>query len=366
MRDGNGDSGKPDELLARQVRALESISTLLRLVAVAAAIVVLVAVLGEVVMIIFAAVLIAVMLRGAAARIGRLAGIGTGWSLLLVVVATTAFFAGMGWWRGPKLVHEADQLRDALGTQFTALQAQMRQTDWGRSLLQQLPFGLGTGGITPANLGGRIETLFPHIAGIVTSALWSVLGLIGTLGVILVAALYMAAAPQPYVHGLTHVLPRTWRPAARHILDRIGHDLWGWLVGQFFDMLIVGALCGVGLVLLGMPLAFVLAVIAGLTNFVPYIGAIGGAVPAVLIAFSIGPKEALFVALLYLAVQLFEGNVTAPLIQRRAIDLPPSLTILSQTALGVIFGLFGVILATPFTAAVIAAVQGLEDESPDY
>ena len=59
-----------------------------------------------------------------------------------------------------------------------------------------------------------------------------------------------------------------------------------------------------------------------LTNFVPYIGAIVGAVPAVLIAFSRSPEEALFVALLYLGVQLFEGNVTAPLIQRRAINLP--------------------------------------------
>lgn len=367
MRDVDGQSGKPNDLLARQVRALESISTLLRLVAVAAAIVVLVAVLGEVVMIIFATVLIAVLLRGNAVRIGRVTGIGTGWGLLVVVLLTVTFFGGLGWWRGPKLTQEAGQLQDALGTQFAALRAQMEQTGWGRSLLQELPFGLGTsGGAGSTGLGGRVGSAFPHLAGMVTSALWSVLGVIGTIGVILVAALYMAAAPAPYVHGLTHVLPKKWRPTAQHVLDRIGHDLWGWLLGQFFDMLIVGTLCGVGLVLLGMPLAFILAVIAGLLNFVPYIGAITGAVPTLVVAFSISPREALFVALLYLGVQLFEGNVTAPLIQRRAINLPPSLTILSQTALGVIFGVFGVILATPVTAAIIATVQGLEDENPDY
>ena len=364
---GDHQTGKSDDLLARRVRALESISTLLWLVAVAAAIVVLVAVLGEVVMIIFATVLIAVMLRGAGARIGRLTNVGTGWGLLVMVVLIAAFFGGLGWWRGPKLTHEASQLREALGVQLAALRTQMEQTDWGQSLLQELPFGLGTGGAAEsAGLSGRVGSAFPHMAGMVTSALWSVLGVMGTIGVILVAALYMAAAPQPYVHGLAHVLPKRWRPTAQHVLDRIGHDLWGWLLGQFFDMLIVGTLCGVGLALLGMPLAFILAVIAGLLNFVPYIGAIVGAVPALVVAFSVGGREVLFVALLYLGVQLFEGNVTAPLIQRRAINLPPSLTILSQTALGVIFGVFGVILATPVTAAIIAAVQALEDENPDY
>lgn len=65
-------------------------------------------------------------------------------------------------------------------------------------------------------------------------------------------------------------------------------------------------------------------------------------------------------------MQTFEGNLTAPLVQRRTIDLPPDLTLLSQAALGLIFGLFGVILATPFTAAVIAAFQTLTDEDPDY
>ena len=121
MRDVDRQSGKSDDLLARHVQALENISMLLQLVAVAAAVVVLVTVLGEVVMIVFATVLIAVMLRGAAARIGHLAGIGTGWGLLAVVVLIVAFFGGLGWWRGPKLTHEANQLQDALGVQFAAL-----------------------------------------------------------------------------------------------------------------------------------------------------------------------------------------------------------------------------------------------------
>jgi predicted PurR-regulated permease PerM len=131
-------------------------------------------------------------------------------------------------------------------------------------------------------------------------------------------------------------------------------------------MLVVGALVGGGLWLLGMPLVFILALVAAATNFVPYIGAIAGAVPAVLITLSMGWQQVLEVALLYIAVQTFEGNVMAPLIQQRTIDLPPALTLVTQIALGLIFGLFGVILATPITAAIVAAMQQLTDENPDY
>jgi len=363
------DDTQPETALARQARALERIAALLRVVAVAAAITLLVATLGEMVMLVFAAVLVAVLLRGAADWTGRVTGIGTGWGLLVVVVLLIAFFGGLGWGFGPSLGHQAAQLHDAVLQQLAALRDRMADTDWGRSLLRDLPFGLGRHGnapVPPSSSATGIGSVIPRLASFVAGALWSVIGVLGTVGVILAAALYMAAAPAPYVHGLAHLMPKKQRPEAHRVLDRVGHALRGWLMGQFFDMLIVGALCGAGLWLLGVPLVFILALIAALTNFVPYIGAISGAVPAVLIAFSESGQKAFYVALLYLAVQTFEGNVTGPLIQRRAIDLPPALTILAQTAFGLVFGLFGVILATPFTAAIIAAVQEFTEEDPNY
>ena len=121
-------------------------------------------------------------------------------------------------------------------------------------------------------------------------------------------------------------------------------------------MLVVGTLSSLGLWVIGVPLALVLGVVAGLMNFVPYIGALAGAVPAVLIAFSVGATQGLEKIGLYLVIQGFEGNVMAPLIQKRAVDLPPALTILSQTAFGVILGLPGLIFATPLTAALLAVM----------
>jgi predicted PurR-regulated permease PerM len=118
-------------------------------------------------------------------------------------------------------------------------------------------------------------------------------------------------------------------------------------------------------VLLGVPLPFILAATAALFNFVPYIGAIGGAVPAVLVAFSQGPQQALLVVALFTVVQVLEGNLLSPMIQKRAVDLPPAATILAQTALGALFGLPGILLATPVAAALLAALREVTADAPD-
>ena len=122
-------------------------------------------------------------------------------------------------------------------------------------------------------------------------------------------------------------------------------------------MAVVTLLVGVGLFALGVPLALTLALFAGLLNFVPYIGALAGAVPAVLVSMAQSPTLALWVAALFMTVQIIEGNVIAPLVQKTTGTLPPALTIVSQTILGTLFGGLGLILATPFMAALLVAVR---------
>jgi predicted PurR-regulated permease PerM len=80
-------------------------------------------------------------------------------------------------------------------------------------------------------------------------------------------------------------------------------------------------------------------------------------VPAVLVALAQSPALAAWVALLFLTIQLLEGNVIAPWIQKRTVSLPPALTILSQTVLGTLFGLIGLIVATPLIAVLLVAVR---------
>ena len=169
--------------------------------------------------------------------------------------------------------------------------------------------------------------------------------------------MYFAASPGLYVDGAVRLLPVGWRGRAREVLDALGGALRSWFVGQAIDMAVVGGLSLAGVVILGVPLAPLLAGIAALCNFVPYVGAIGGAVPAVLVALGQGPDQALWVAGLFAVVQALEGNVIAPLVQARTVNLPPALTILSQTVFGALFGAMGLILATPLLAAGMVAVR---------
>jgi predicted PurR-regulated permease PerM len=124
-------------------------------------------------------------------------------------------------------------------------------------------------------------------------------------------------------------------------------------------MLIIAVATSLGLALLGVPLALVLGIIAGLLDFIPYIGPIMAGVPAVMLALSDSPTQALYVVLLFVGLQILEGYVVLPLIERRTVSLPPALTISMQVLLGSLFGLSGIALATPLAAVVTVLVAML-------
>jgi predicted PurR-regulated permease PerM len=341
---------EPDTSLAeRRVRALEQIALVLRWTAAIVAAVLVVWLLGDVLLLVFAAVLFALGLRGLADLLCRASGMRSGASLIIVVVALIVMLGLGAWWAGPRLASEASQLQDQMLHQIAGLRAWLETSSWAGWVLRELP----------ASLGGSAEgtNLVPRISGTIAGALWSAIGLLGTAVLVVAAALYFAAAPGPYVNGALRLVPPRSRRRTRQIVGTVGRTLQSWLAGQLLDMLVVGCAIGGGLGLLGVPLPFILGVTAALLNFVPYIGAIGGAVPAILVALSQGPQQALLVALLFVVIQALEGNVLSPMIQRRAVNLPPAATIFAQTALGALFGVPGIILATPVAAAILAALR---------
>lgn len=135
--------------------------------------------------------------------------------------------------------------------------------------------------------------------------------------------------------------------------------LRGWLLGQVVSMSLVGVLTGIGLRLLGVPLVLSLSVLAGLPDFIPFIGPVIAAVPAVLMAATVGPSIALYTVLLYIVVQQIEGNVIQPLVQRWAVALPPALGLIAVVAFGTLFGVLGLVFAVPLAVALRALVQKL-------
>src|SRR6185295_16753182 len=109
----------------------------------------------------------------------------------------------------------------------------------------------------------------------------------------------------------------------------------------------------------GVPLWLPLGLLAALLNFIPNFGPVIAAVPAVLIALADNPAKAAWVVALSVAAQNLEGYLITPLVQRRAVEMPPALTILSQVLMGLLLGPLGVILAAPMTAAAIVVLKML-------
>jgi predicted PurR-regulated permease PerM len=125
------------------------------------------------------------------------------------------------------------------------------------------------------------------------------------------------------------------------------------------SMIVVGLLTAVGLWALGMPLALTLGLLAALLTFIPNLGPTLAVVPAALLALLQSPTKSLYVILLYLVIQAVESYLLIPLVQRQAVSLPPALTITAQVLLGILVGGFGLVLATPLTAAVMVLVRML-------
>ncbi len=143
----------------------------------------------------------------------------------------------------------------------------------------------------------------------------------------------------------------------REVLGALGYTLRWWLVGRFLTMAVNGLFSGIGLWLLGIPLALGLGLLTALLNFVPNIGPILSMIPAVLLALAEGPDKALYVLVLYLVLQNLEGFVLEPLVQQCTVALPAAIVIGSQVLLGVLLGSLGVLLATPLIACLFVLVK---------
>jgi hypothetical protein len=121
----------------------------------------------------------------------------------------------------------------------------------------------------------------------------------------------------------------------------------------------VGAATGLGLWLAGVPAAWAIGLVAGLAEFVPYLGIFVAVLPAVVLGFAQGTETGLWTIGILVVVQQLQGNVVMPIVQNHMVDLPPAITIFGIIAAGILFGLPGVLLATPLTIVVLVLVRRL-------
>jgi predicted PurR-regulated permease PerM len=204
-------------------------------------------------------------------------------------------------------------------------------------------------------LSGASRYLFPFLSSTVSVA--------AGLFLILVLSIYIGADPGLYHTGALHLFPHGARDRAEVVLSRVGVVLRKWLVTQLIAMVVIGLVSTGALLALGVKAAVALGVIAGLLEFVPTIGPILAAVPAIAMGFLDSPQKALSVGLAYLAIQQMEGHLLIPMLMKEGMDLPPALTIITQGVMALLFGFLGLLVAVPLLAAAIVVVKLLYVEN---
>src|SRR5690606_34620607 len=277
------------------------------------------------------------------------------WAGALVVLAALAVLGAAGcvllW---PTLRAQAIQLQEQLPPALAEI---------GARLEQQYAALTGQFGAPAESLEERVrERVMAELANLLTGALPllnTVIGAVGGALIVFFAGLYLAIEPRAYFRGLIALVPRRGRPRAQRALAEVGSTLRRWMLGTVIGMLVIGLLTTLGLWVLGIPAALALGVFAGLLEFIPYIGPILSAVPALILALVISPTTAVWVLLLYIAIQQLESNLIMPLLMKGMVELPPALTVLVQVLMALLFGFLGLLLAVPVLAAGKVLVQTL-------
>jgi predicted PurR-regulated permease PerM len=199
---------------------------------------------------------------------------------------------------------------------------------------------------------------------IVSQTLKLILGAVSAVGnffIVLFLGLCFAAQPSVYRLGLLGLMPSRHQAKATEIVDNIGAMLQRWLLAQIITMAAVFAVTWIGLLVIGIPGAFILGVQAGLLAFIPTVGALLGGLIIVLASLASGWVAAASAFVLFLGVHALESYILTPLIQRQAINIPPATLFGTQILLGTVFGLWGLALALPLMAIVKVAIDHFRD-----
>ena len=184
------------------------------------------------------------------------------------------------------------------------------------------------------------------------------------LVLVLFLAIYLAIDPGVYRRGLLHLVPRESRRRADEVLGAIAGTLRKWLVTQLIAMIVIGVVTTSVLLALKVRAAIPLGILAGLLEFVPTLGPILSALPAIAMGFVDSPEKALFVTIAYVGIQFIENHLLIPILMKEGIDLPPALTIVAQALMAIVFGILGLLVAVPLLATVmIGARMATSDEN---
>ena len=297
----------------------------------------------SVLLLVFAGTLIAVFFRGISSFIQQKTSWNEGLCVAISVFGTLLIVVGMFLLIGAKVQSQATELVDTLPNTIENVKDRLNDSSIGHRIVDR---------VTSKESMDKAQSFLGKFFK-------STFGILGDIYVVLFIGIFFTVSPDTYINGLIQLVPKKGQDKARQINDKLDKQLFNWLKGKLFAMFVVFVLTAIGLAIIGMPLWLVLALFAGLISFVPNFGPLISLIPAVLIALMQSPATAAMVTGLYILVQFLESNFITPLVQKKLINTPLALIIISQLIMGVLTGGWGLVLATPLVVVVMILVKEL-------
>lgn len=297
----------------------------------------------NVLLLLFAGSLIAIYFVGLGGLIKRYLPVNGGISLFISILGSLLLLVGFFWLTGNSISQQISDLKETLPSAIENVKSRLNETALGRRVLETT---------TSTEMSGKASA-------VIQTFFTSTFGVLGDIYVVLFLGIFFTVSPKSYINGLVALVPPQGKKKANEVVSKIGISLEKWLKGQILAMFVVFILTAIGLLIIGVPMWLVLALIAGLLNFIPNFGPLIAMIPAVLIGFLQGSTVALLIAGLYVLVQTLESNFITPQIQKKMLNIPPALIIIAQLIMGVLTGGWGLILATPLMVVLIVLVREL-------
>jgi predicted PurR-regulated permease PerM len=300
---------------------------------------------AQVLLVFFAALFLSVFFNGLAVAVQKRSSFSYRFCLAFALLVLFFIVVDAGLIIGPAVADQSATLSQELPKAFNTLLTNIQRLPGGKSVVEGIQQSIKSSQDSNASSLIKFAGLTLHGFGGIIFAL--------------VIGIFFAADPKLYRTGFLSLFPKRRRARVAEVLDELGFTLWWWLMGQLATMASVGILIGIGLTLLGVPLSGTLGLIAAILSFIPSLGPFISVIPAIMLGLTISPTMGLWVALLYLGVQTLEANVITPMIQQRAISLPPAFVLASELLMGLLLGGAGLAFATPLAAVILVLVNML-------
>ncbi len=292
----------------------------------------------------FAAVIIATLLLAASGPIERHTPLSHRWSLTVAGLAILAGIALALYLMGSQVRSQIDELTHLLPQALRYVEQQ---------------FGIVVPGVGSADQRASSFSLSSDLMNRLASWSYAAVDVIASLVLVIAGGVFFAVNPDIYRQGLVLLFPKSQHARADDALQASGQALRLWLLAELIAMGIIGVLAGLGTWLIGLPAPAALGLFAGVTEFIPVMGPILGALPALLLALTQGTSTFLWTVGLFVAIQQLESNVITPIIERRMVRIPPALFLFAVFALWLLFGALGVIIGAPLTVVLYVLVKKL-------